>query len=287
MSEDNKIKSKIVETYAEDMAKVIEDDREGLIKKIIHGEEEHEKEKLELSPESRKNKALMFSGLILILVALALASFLFFYKSNIDITPVAPQFVPIIFHDKSVFLEVKDFKKEEIMATVFKEVLTTEVKDEGIEGIYLSSNKSVIGLKAFLTLIKSSFSPIEGNFVNDNFLMGVVKGETNNFFILFQVRDFIDIFNSLRAWESKMFFDLHGFFGIDIGPETKYLLTANFEDGIVENKNARILYTENEGQKKEIVMMYVFINDSSVVITNSQNATHEIMLRLASSRIKK
>ena len=42
MQNNESIKPKIVETYAEDMAKVIEDDRGGLIKKIIHSEEEHE-----------------------------------------------------------------------------------------------------------------------------------------------------------------------------------------------------------------------------------------------------
>ena len=77
MQNNESIKPKIVETYAEDMAKVIEDDRGGLIKKIIHSEEEHEIEKLELSPESKKNRTLMFSGLIFILTALALFSFCF------------------------------------------------------------------------------------------------------------------------------------------------------------------------------------------------------------------
>ena len=56
MEQEKEIKHKFVETYAEDMAKVIENDNSGLIKKIIHNEEEHEIEKINLSPESRKNK---------------------------------------------------------------------------------------------------------------------------------------------------------------------------------------------------------------------------------------
>ena len=35
--------------------------------------------------------------------------------------------------------------------------------------------------------------------------MGVVKGETKDFFILFKIRDLADVFNSLRAWEKTMF----------------------------------------------------------------------------------
>ena len=34
----------MVETYARDMAKVLEDNRDGLVKKIIHGVEERDEE---------------------------------------------------------------------------------------------------------------------------------------------------------------------------------------------------------------------------------------------------
>ena len=56
MKQDNEIKNKITQTYAQDMAKVIEDDKGGLIKKIIHGEEERESQKRNMSPESKKNR---------------------------------------------------------------------------------------------------------------------------------------------------------------------------------------------------------------------------------------
>jgi hypothetical protein len=79
-----------------------------------------------------------------------------------------------------------------------------------------------------------------------------------------------------------MFLDLHGFFGVDLLPETKYLLTKNFENGIIENKNARILYDTD----KNIVMAYVFADDNSIVITNSENAVREIILRLGASEVK-
>ena len=90
-----------------------------------------------------------------------------------------------------------------------------------------------------------------------------------------------------------MFSDLHGFFGVDISPETNYLLTKNFDDGIVGNKNARVLYrTSEEGEGSapsplpavnKIVVMYVFADETSVVIANTDKAAREVMLRLAGS----
>src|SRR3989344_3345028 len=288
MEKDNeKIKSKIFQTYAEDMAKVIEDDKSGLIKKIIHGEEEHEQEKLNMSPESKKNKFFMFTGLLLISIGLVTLLF-FFLNREIETVPVMKQFTPLIFNDKSAFIEVMDFKKEEIIQSVLNEINKTEWKNGGVVGIYLTEDKKIENFRRFMTLIKGNFQSqvdmsVDDVFVSDNFLIGAVNTDAKDFFILLKVRSITDVFNSLHAWEEKMFSDLSGFFGVDISSETKYLLTANFEDGIIQNKNARILYDQN----KKIIMMYVFADDDSVIITDSENATREIMLRLASSQIKK
>ena len=283
-------KHAVVETYAEDMAKVLENDTEGLVKKIIHGEEEHEAEKRNLSPESKKNKLFMLVSLVLIIFALATLSF-FFFKKNSNTVAIEKQFIPIIFNDQSVFLEVSGFDRDEITQTVLSEINVAKIKDGGLEGIYLTESKKIVGLRRFLALIKSSFTPDDSAlFVSESFLMGVVNNESTSssvsagkhFFILLKVRSIADIFDSMRAWENKMFSDLHAFFGVEIESGTGYLLTKNFENGIVENKNARILYDKDN----KIVMMYVLADDNSIIITNEQSATHEIMLRLASSQVK-
>ena len=284
----NESKNKIIQTYAEDMAKVIEDDRGGgLIKKIIHGEEEHEKEKM--APEAKKNKFFMFVSFLLMFFGLTTLSYLIDAR-DIPTVPVEEQFAPLIFNDKSVFIEIKDLNKDQIAQTVRNAVDTTKVKRGGVEGIYPTYGKKVVELRQFLSIIKGNFVPGGDAFVSDNFLMGVVNNETQpalsggkDFFILLKVSSNADVFETFRLWESKMFFDLHGFFGLTLSPETKYFLIKEFQNGIIENKNARILFDSNN----QIVMMYIFADENSVVITNSQNATHEIILRLAGSRIEK
>ncbi len=283
MDKDNKAKNKVIQTYAEDMAHVIQDDKGGLIKKIIQGEREHEIIKRNLSPESRRNKTFMLIGLLFILLSSA-TLFYFFFGREVPTVPLEQQFTPIIFNDKSTFIEVKDFKKDEIIQTVKNEVERTEVKNTGVEGIYLTENKKVFGLRRFISLIKANFMPGDNTlFVSDNFLLGISNNTTKDFFIILKVRSTTDIFGSLRSWEDKMFSDLHEFFGVGISSETKYLLTANFVDDIIENKNARILY-DKDGK---VVMMYIFADENSVIITGTNKAAQEIMLRLASSRVKK
>jgi hypothetical protein len=275
--------NKIIETYAEDMAEVLQDDREGLVKKMIHGEEEHEKEKRNFSPESNKNKLFMFASFLFISFALIIL-FFFLFKKEDNTVVVEKQFTPIIFSDQSVPLEVFGLKKEEIVQTVLNEINTTKVKVGGVEGIYLLENKQIIGLRRFFSLIESNFTPGDNTLlINDNFLLGVANNnESKDFFILLKVHSIADIFSALRAWEGKIFSDLYGFFGLSISVDTNYLLTKEFQDGIVDNKNARVLLSKDD----QAVLMYVFADDNSVIITNSQNTAHEIILRLTSSQKK-
>lgn len=286
MENNNKIDNKVVQTYAEDMAKAISSDQNGLIKKIIHEDEQHEIEKKNLSPESKKNKFFITLGFLFIALGFAIL-FYFFIKKDTPTVEVAPQFSPIIFHDKSFFPEVKDFTKDQIAATVFEEVNNAKVKAGGVEGIYLTSDKKVIPLRQFMTLIKASFTAdvLSSNrlSVDDNFLMGVVNGDTKDFFMLLKVNSVLDVFNSLHTWERKMLLDLHGFFGFDLNADNGYLLNSSFEDGIIENKNARILYDKDHNT----ILMYVFADDNSVIITNTNSAAREIILRLAASQVKK
>jgi hypothetical protein len=84
-----------------------------------------------------------------------------------------------------------------------------------------------------------------------------------------------------------MFLDMHDFFGTELSSTTKYLLLKNFSDNIVANKNARMLYEGETTDTQNIILMYVFANDNSIVITKSIPAAREIMSRLSSGRIEK
>ncbi len=287
--EPEKKKNVVVETFADDMAEVLENDKEGLVKKIIEGAEAQEAEKKNLSPESKKNKVFMIVSIVLLALGVGTLAFFVLTRGPKTVS-IEKQFTPIIFNDKTSFIEVFGLKKEEIENSVLNKINSTDVKKGGVEGIYPTLNKKIVGLRGFLSLIKSNLVlPKEELLVSDNFLMGVVNVEkapeiTNRpgFFILIKVRTTADIFEAMRTWESKMFFDLHGFIGLGLNSDTTYLLTKSFEDGIVENKNARLLYDNNN----KLLLMYVFADDNSVVITNSESAVHELVLRIASRQTK-
>lgn len=287
---ENKLKAKNVKTYTNEMVKALEGEKGGLIKKIIHEEEEHQNEQKKLSPKSKENKIFMLISTIFILLALALLFFLTFFNQKINIVSVAPQFTSMIFVDQTDFVPVDGLLKENIIETISNQINNTKVKIGGIDGVYLTEKNKIIGFDRFNFLLKTSLLPEQINLFNNIFLLGAFKNGLSSIspnigdpFVLLKIKSFSDIFPVMHSWESKMLYDLNGIFEVKITPETNYLFTKDFEDGIIANKNARILRDDNG----KIILMYVFINDTSLIITNSEGATSEVVLRINSSQIKK
>lgn len=279
---ENEIKPKQIETFADDMVKALDNPEEGMIKRIIEEQEAHEEEKKNLSPETTKNRLFMIIGMVLFIIAI-LAVFFVIFNKDIGSVLVRPQFTPLIFTDSNVLVETKGLTKEKITELLLHTIAVSEVEKDGVEGIYMSKNGKVIGLGDFLALMKPSFDISKNEFFEDNFLMGIKNGVTKDLFILIKMRSLYDVFPDMLAWEEKMFLDLYPLWGIEINSENAYLLTKNFEDGIAQNKNARILYDNN----RKIVLMYVHLEDTAILITNSEIATREVIQRLASSKVKK
>ena len=280
---DIKLKNVQVETLSGDLLDVVGDNKDGIVKKIVEEEEIREKEIFKQSPAHKKNIIFVTSSIVLSILAFCAVFAVFLFRKQIFTVPVTPQFTPIIFTDKAQYADITDLDKEHIIGTVINEINSSDVKSGGIEGIYFSENKKIIGLKRFLELLEASIDKTKMEFFKDNFLAGISNKDTKDFFILIQMRSTTDVFDVMRAWEEKMFFDLHKFFGVELSPDTKYLLTKDFEDGIIQNKNARILHDTNG----RIVLMYVYLEDGSLLVTNSEATVGEVITRLASARVKK
>lgn len=271
-----------VQTYTDDMVKVIEDSGGTLVRKIIKEEEAREAEKKH--PKSKKDQLFALAGSAFVIFGLAV---LFFFALNRDVDTLkvkeSNQYPKIIFTEDVSTLEIGGLEEEQIVEALFNKKNSTQVKKGGIEAIYLTEGGEPIGLRHFVALAEASLPLGNIDFVEDNFLIGVANQEEKNLFFLLKARSFPDIFPGMREWEKKMFSDLHGFFGLEINPESEYLLNKNFEDGIVKNKNARILYAPN-GQP---VLFYIFLDEQSTIVTTSFSTAEEVRLRLTSSEIKK
>jgi len=276
--EDNKPKNVHVETYADHLAGAMHDNSEGAIRKIIEQERAYEEAKRNLSPKKVANQLYLYSGIVVMVVALGIVGYVAMGKVKKEV-PLEPQYTPIVFNDDTVFAEV-DADKEKTVASLLSKARAGEMDEKGLRGIYLTENKQIIGFSRFLSLMEANITLGEVNPFQENFLLGAVEGDTRDLFVLIRVTSFAEAFNSLRGWERKMFYDLHDLFEVPLNTDTSYLQIKDFEDGIVENKNARVL-RDNDGK---IVIMYVFADEDFVIISKSESAVREVVLRLAGSR---
>ena len=224
---DTGTKSKAVETLTGDIIKVIETNKEGIVKKIIHEQEDKDEESNKTSPASSKNKIFTVLGLFLIILAILAVVYVLFNKDKSTVE-ISPQFAPIIFNEEVKLLEIDKLNKEQISNMLFGETENLKTKIAGVKGLYLTQNKAPVGFHDFMHAIDTNLVLEDASLINQNFLIGVVDDDKSQTpplsgspFILFNVRSFSDIFPVMNSWEKKMFLDLHGIFGIDLSPETK------------------------------------------------------------------
>lgn len=172
-------------------------------------------------------------------------------------------------------IELPDLYSEAELSKISPADKTTLISlNNGIQ--FMSSSKVIIDNSEDTTVTNTS-KPIPKKEVVS------LYSDNTDVFLLFKVNKIKDVFSQVRIWENKMFSDLHDIFGVPLSIDTSYLLTKNFEDSIVQNKNARVLL-DNTGK---IVLMYVYIDESHIVITNTERTAKEILFRVNSSRVKK
>ena len=274
-------KSGVVKTYAEDMASAIDHVEGGMIRQIIQDQEEGQKREENVSPESTKNRMLMLISSVLIISAFVSLFFVFNSRGNVPTVETVKQMKNMIFVEQNKFLEIEGFSKTQIIETIKNEVSDVQLKNGGIEAIYLTENKNVVTFARFMELIKSNVPVEVTSYTNNHFMIGVYNNnDEKSLFILMKVKSFTDIFPGMKIWENKMWSDLHDLFDMELNADTKYLLTKNFEDNIINNKNSRALYDT----EKNKILEYVFVDETSVIVISNSDAVKEVMSRLYSAQ---
>lgn len=282
MESDEKFKSKVVHTFSDDMVNSLGENQDGSLRQLIKEQEEREEYVASMSLQSPENKVFIGISTALIFLSLLGLGYIIFVRNSQSVF-VEKQFSPIIFVDRTQFVPIDNLKKDQVINTLKGALTLSTVREGAIDGYYLTENKKILDLTKFAEITAPNLPNALLDIADPSFLVGVVKTTKNETFVLIKVKSFEDVFVEMQKWEDKMFLDLHDLFGLPLGKENNALLNEDFEDGFVDNKNARILYHPNG----TIALMYVYANDTSIIITRSNLAAREVMRRLAGSAISK
>ncbi|MFM7088800.1 MAG: hypothetical protein ACKOW9_04720 [Candidatus Paceibacterota bacterium] len=281
MENNDTSKTKVVHTFSDDMVGALGENQSGSLRSLIEAEEAREKEREALSPNTPENKMFIIISTLLLIFSFAGLVYVVWQRGD-EVTTRESQVRSLIFVDRTQFLPIDNQNTEKSISTLRSAMALSTVKQGGIEAYYLTRAKKVLGLDTFAAITLGS-APKDILDLTDNFLIGSARLSKNEPFILLRVRSFQDVFPEMILWEDKLFYDVHDLFGMPLGKENNYLLNKKFEDGFVQNKNARILYRDNGIP----ALMYIYADDTSVIITSSEQAASEVMRRLSTGNIRK
>ena len=267
----------VVETFSDDILKMAESGEAGVIRGIIKGEENKELEKINSSPTSKKNEILIALSILFILLAIGSIVGFYYLTNKKQTVEIAPKFKPLIYTESYKLLEIKNLTKDKVVESILGEIQNSKKEESAIKTYYFTENDKTISLERFLSIFEVNINNETILSFYPSFLLGTFQKEKSYVFILLKSDTTASVFDGMKLWENKMFFDLHDLFGIELNKDTNYLATKNFTDGIIENKNARILY-DKEGH---IVLAYVFLNNTSIALVDNIIPVKELLFRLS------
>ena len=283
---------KIIHTYMSDMANVIRENKENVIKIALA-----EKEKLEREEELKRaegtktqKKFWMIGGIILLIISTAGIYFVHIKKTiRENIIPQTEKIETFINYEDYSSINISEFKSTES----FIEKIISEIKnistDKHIKSIFVKKNvieidkkgneiktEKLVGSREFLSFWGGNKPSTFLFSLKDEFLLGsYANGDKIGTFLIFETNDYNTTYSKILEWEETMATDLKQLFNIKRDMGSDIVFSKEFVDLVINNKYVRVLYNENG----EEVLLYSFIDKNKLLITDDKILFQEIINR--------
>jgi hypothetical protein len=269
--------TKPLHTLSSDLANALHEKKGSVIKLALA--EEEKKRMIAEGAQSGSKQDIFFmvmSG-VLILGGIGLVAFLLFKKMNTT-PPVQPTTFPnFIFTDGTIALPLIALDTQTTLkdiATAFTTVKPTEM----IDGIYpttgIADNAKLISLDAFTKKLNITTPPDVVKYLSPIFMLGANRSkDAIQPFMILKTISYDDASTAMTAWEPTMYESLNKVFS----PTTDVTLVGrDFADGIIYNKDARILRADDG----TIIFYYSFLDKNTVLIATHVETIPVVMERL-------
>ena len=267
----------IVRTYTSDIEEALRKENGSVVKIAI----DEQKKKDYLSLEPKKNRFWVIISIVLFVIGLGVIIILLIPKKETGgVLKNTPIIKPIIASEIIKNIDIAGVDKDRIMRFIADELNNNTLRLDVVENINLVENISLgeqpIETSRFLHLIGSRVPPPLLRSLDDYFMIGLYAFDGNNLFVLFKTSSYENTFAGMLDWESEIFGEFYQMFNIDVSGERSELFNKKFKDIFVRNRDARAIIDENG----EVVLMYLFINKNTIIITRDENSLLEVITRL-------
>ena len=149
-----------------------------------------------------------------------------------------------------------------------------------------NGNLSTLSLNNLLLLLNFGIPDSLYKSLSDSYMLGIYSEPTNiqiphakHLFIILGISDYNLAYSGTLEWEKNLFKNMSIIFNI---PMSERLTSKPWEDIIINNKDARVLYSD-DGKS---ILYYTFIDKNNIVITDSKDVVKEIGVRLVAQNNK-
>lgn len=274
-------------TYARDFGASISGERGDIIRRAIREAQEKEAAKKAESLSSRQNKLLLLGSALAVAAGIGLVAYVVLFGGAKTIEPPkSNQVQSVIFADTSVEVPLSGLTREGLFAR-FADVRARISSPDAVTNVFFTdirdNVKYLAGSRTLLSLFATNMPELLGEALENASMLGVYAAPDDAIpFLILKTHAYNEAFSGLRAWEGRLFDDTYRLFGIPVSGKNSGLFAATFQDATIENKDARVL----KNTANEIVLLYAFADDRTIIITTDPRALKEVLSRLTSQKVE-
>ncbi|GEM_PF-4927587 len=265
----NKDKLQSLRTYQGDVASFIQSKDQSLSDLALKNREEKEKRQ-ERAPEQEKeaptkNKPTSFFisiiGIVLLIASGTVVSYLVFsYFKNKPVDVASPDLSSIIKADRSAPFGNSSIATLKLDPKYKTRITAIETKDSAQS--FIAKQKWQVPAALLRSLEPQYMLGLYGN------------GERAEFFLILKARDYGIAYRDMLSWEKDMPNDFKEFI---TASTTDYM----FKDLVIKNKDTR----SYSGRFGKTALIYTFLNQNTILITESETALTELVNAFATGNV--
>ncbi|QQR50609.1 hypothetical protein IPF86_01665 [Candidatus Nomurabacteria bacterium] len=268
-------------TYQSDMAEALREQQGSVIKIAIAEQKKKEDTAKLISPVAKKNIAFLVGSIACLVIAGGIFGYLyFFHDSDPIVVEKKPTIETLIFADAHQSVDTGSLLTKKQLVDAIREKLILPQDAGKITAILLTAptypGARMLTTEEFLKKLESDADPTLIRSFDEEYMFGTHMEIVNVPFLIFKTNSYDTAFSGMLTWERKLFDNMYELFGLSIEGDNAALFQKKFEDIIVENRDGRVL-RDGAGN---IVMVYVFLDTETILVTTSIDTIKEILVRL-------
>ena len=271
-----------IRTYQGDIAGALGEQKESLVS-IQQTEVARKRASglpMEAEPSGRKKTILLVLGALLLIVLGSFGGWYTYREFVRKTTPPATSVLEsrLIQSSEETALDISlSTSRLDLIKTV-REKTDAPMAKGGVRHIVLRENSllesALVSTQLFVKTLETGAPSSLVRALDRIFMFGTIGGDIQSNFLIIKIVSFENVFAGMLAWEEEMARDIGPLFAT--AEKLKNLESASiFTDITTKNKDARALLLNGE-----IVILYSFFDNRTLIITDNVETLHTIIARL-------